>query len=415
MKKILVVETIMLMALASCVGSGSSSSGGSTGSSIIGQFIDSPVKGLDISRTVSGRGKTLAKGKFSCVADEVITFSLRGLEIGSSVCGKKIYLDDVANPLVADIIASIIQSLSTTAANSGLIDLSAIPDGQDMTAIKAIVGSGDDSTLAAAIAEITAEVEASGVTIVPYVDPLAARAHANSQLPAPDNALATALLSHSANSSLYVKATKTSGNDDCWGYYTAKIEVTKNIISGDKTVYFAKIGNDSVLGYDENPTAICTTDCNQDGLGLDGYDKLIKDGSTQFTGKEEDTFSISTALPDQTEQCHTNGSTCPIGSIKVSYKDLLGNMGLPDNVGTEYFQFDNGSSLVTVENIKGYFPFTATGGADVKLNFSADGSISGTVKDSFINLYMSNYVSPTNYTITKELGSCTYSLAKFDP
>jgi hypothetical protein len=100
-----------------CNGGGGGSSGGgspvATSSSITAQFIDSPVKGLNVERSISGNAVTGAEGKFTCQAGETVTFKLRDFEIGSSRCGKAIYLDEVAPPTTVDRIAAVLQSLST--------------------------------------------------------------------------------------------------------------------------------------------------------------------------------------------------------------------------------------------------------------------------------------------------------------
>ena len=88
----LILDLILLSVLTACNGGGGGGGGGSVPggggvgsvSTISAQFIDSPVKGLDVEGEKSGKKKTGEKGRFSCESGESITFYLRDLKIGST-------------------------------------------------------------------------------------------------------------------------------------------------------------------------------------------------------------------------------------------------------------------------------------------------------------------------------------------
>lgn len=76
-------------------GSGGGSGGTSATVRMSGTFLDSAVEGLAFS-TPSGSGTTDAKGQFSCVQGETVTFALGGVVLGKAACGSVVTPLDLA-------------------------------------------------------------------------------------------------------------------------------------------------------------------------------------------------------------------------------------------------------------------------------------------------------------------------------
>ena len=134
MKRTFVTAT-MLISITACNGGGGggSGSGGSastvitSGSSITGQFIDSPVKGLVVKKA-SGDSTTGDNGAFSCKAGEEIIFKIHDKEIGSANCNEKIYIYDLVGSNDQDGAAALLQSLArNTGSSLDLTDFNSSP------------------------------------------------------------------------------------------------------------------------------------------------------------------------------------------------------------------------------------------------------------------------------------------------
>lgn len=393
MKNRLFVRSLALLSLVACgSGSESTSSTGSS-SSIQAQFIDSPVKGLNVVRTLSGAGVTGLQGRFDCESGEEVTFSLRNLVMGSAKCGEKIYLDDIAAGERRDNIAAVLQNLSTTAANSGLIDLSHVPAAQNLNIDLTIA---DDSAITAAITNLRTEVAAaSGASLTPAVDVATAASHANSNLPSPDEVMKAIYEEYKANPPRVLFTDDGSTDEACWKYYTAEVEVQK-VGSG----YFAGIKEGTQIASNDVPVDSCAdgallSSCeNEDRFW--GTLRLIKDKTTYaLIDKKEDTYTINEGV-DEVEK-----------NIKVVSKDFLTNK---DEV-IETSISENGQSRKIV-NIKEYFPFTSNNIEHFSLNFGNNREISGWFFSDYQDLSIENYVSENDYTLVKKRSGCSYKITK---
>lgn len=103
-----------------------------TGGAVIeAQFIDDPVKGLEVAMTSGQSAKTGSQGKFNCVAGEKVEFKLKGLELGAALCGEKIFVDDLesdAPGFSPEKVAAVIQSLAPKNGEEFDLDAVEIPD-----------------------------------------------------------------------------------------------------------------------------------------------------------------------------------------------------------------------------------------------------------------------------------------------
>ncbi len=121
-KTTLAITLGMTLGLYGCGGSGSNLSGGQQGGSILtGVFIDAPVKGLKY-KTASQTGISNEKGEFSYKANETITFSVDGLDIGTVKAAAEVPVTSLPHSLD---VARLLQSLDIDPAES-LIDITGI-------------------------------------------------------------------------------------------------------------------------------------------------------------------------------------------------------------------------------------------------------------------------------------------------
>lgn len=347
-------------------------------------------------------------GRFSCASGEAVTFKLRNLTLGQAACGDKIFLDDIATGDKRNNIAAVLQNLSTTAASSGLIDLSAIPADLDVATPVGDLTDSNPVTVESRIdAARTAVTTAAGVTLTPEVSVANAAAHANNNLPAVDGALASILDGYDATSPT-ILGTRTSGNsEDCWNYYTADVEIVK-VGSG----YTASLRG--IVGWDELPTAgaVCndmTGDlCSSEDF-LAGNNKVIRGNTASFGSKEEATVSLTT------EDITVDSILYPAGSVKVDVNVILG--GFEDFAEYSSFAIDTNNDgiddqEVSLQNINNYFPFTTTTSTNLTLTFGTDNSISGSFVDDSFSLSMSDYQASDSYVLTRTQDKCTYSISK---
>ncbi|MBA2405125.1 MAG: hypothetical protein H0V66_10175, partial [Bdellovibrionales bacterium] len=310
--------------------------------------------------------------------------------IGSSVCGEKIYLDDVViDPTQRDRLAAVLQNLSTTAASSGLIDVSMIPSSHTIT-----VDLTNDGTATASISTARSTLEAAaGITLAPVVTILEARAHANSNIPAPDASLITVLNSYAATSPR-IKLTKTSGDAGCWDFYSIQLDVEK---FGNG--YVSKAVWDTVIGSADVPMNSCTGapeaagECAREIMGIEGVNKVIRKDTLSYEARTKLTFGESQVTP---------------GEIEVHFSNIL-----TDDLYVESIPLSDGTTDREIYNINNYFPFTDYAALSMNVKFSADGSISGTVNESGVGLSLSSWTSISNYVLVKEQNFCSYSISKY--
>lgn len=117
-KSAVIVASVLL---ASCSqspsGGGSGTTNNTVGSVIEAQFIDDPVKGLQVVSASALASKTGAMGKFSCRQGEKVSFKIAGLDLGDGVCGEKIFISDLTSDIAGYTpvkAAAIIQSLAVS-------------------------------------------------------------------------------------------------------------------------------------------------------------------------------------------------------------------------------------------------------------------------------------------------------------
>lgn len=393
MNKAFIAQGCLLLSLVSCGGSskgGGSSSDSVEGEAITGQFIDAPVKGLNIVRTISGAGVTGEQGKFDCKTGEGVTFKLRNIVLGTAACGEKIYLDDIAEGDKRNNIAAILQNLSKTAASSGLIDLSVIPANQSFTFNLA---SANASAVLSEIVTARSSVEAAaGTTLTAQVSIADAITHANSNLPAPASDLAAVLTTYVTNGPTVV-FTETTRNKECIPFITAAIDVNK-IGNG----YVAGFKGGSVFASKTAPVYECneapTENANCYEMDDDFADsfRVVNNGLITLSSKYQTTYTAKKNAQNE-------------GFIEYEDKDLITG---ETKTGTETFD----SAEDAFENIKGYFPFTVTESNTMSYKFSATGSILGQLVIRGTSVSIPEYRSATDYVLTKTDFTCNYAITK---
>lgn len=263
---------------------GGSSGGGSSSvpGLISAQFIDAPVKGLNIAKA-SGNAVSGDRGIFTCSPGEQLTFSLRNLQIGVGPCGSKIFLDDVASSGTADAVATVLQSLSITNPADGLIDLTAIPANKDLSIINLSAG---ETTVRSALSTIRSEI--TGVDFAPLVTYTEARNHVNAQLAQNIPADLASDLAAIEGTGIRLRATKTSGPiEDCWQYTDATMSVVSTGVSG---VYRAEFDPESIISYDDPSSSTCTPE--QQGDGLCGIGSQFIEGLSKIISSRELTLGL---------------------------------------------------------------------------------------------------------------------------
>ena len=404
MKKVLITQSIFLLSLIACNGGGGSSSGGNipdaTSSAITAQFIDSPVKGLNVERSISGNAVTGAEGKFTCKTGETVTFKLRDFEIGSSRCGKAIYLDEVAPPATVDRIAAVLQSLSTTIADSGLIDLSSIPLEHSLAGIDLT----DDASLSTSISSV--KLSLNSVNFVATVTPSEARAHVNDNLPEADASTRASLDSFISNPPT-IRLTKAKTEDPLgfnsyYDFYTAKLVVTK-----EGNVYKAAL--DEIA--ESNTTPITKAECLISGLcelddwQINGVSRLVNGTTMTFGALSRNTLTVLTS-----PETDSLGTEWPIGSAKIVQQTLLYGGNLQQR--PEYYKFDWGGEVL-VAHKSAYFPFVFEDGISIKVKIGANGALTGEafVTKNYVGKVKS-YTSFDDYVFdTNDKETATYTIS----
>ena len=375
--------------LTACGGGSSSSSSGS--SSISAQFIDSPVKGLNVEKA-SGNTISADQGRFNCEPGETVKFKIRDFIIGQGPCGAKIFLDDVVPAASANRIAAVIQSLSTTAASSGLIDLSAIPSTQVLSGLDLTSDSNLDATLTTLKNSIPA-------TFVINVSPANARIHANAQLAAnaPTGDFLTVLNSIKASSTgIRLLASRTSGNPL---YCNSKIAF-KLQLEGTSPIYKTRIV-DAIAS--EDGREICTVpDMNAD--------LCYETGGSLLNIRKIITSPVITV--GQVLDYAVNITSTVINSQEIKYARATAPVlnGQPEI--EDHFFTDVNNNVVSVDNIKAYFPFNFQAKEFMSLDLSKYPVVSGSAFSRDLDLEVTDYVSTTSYTLVKQTVECGYSISQ---
>ncbi len=389
----------VLLVVVSCNsggGGGSSSIGGST--TISSQFIDSPVKGLDVEAEKSGKMKTGNQGRFNCESGESITFYLRDLKIGSTTCGEsKIYLDDVVpSNNTADKFAAILQSLSKTGSSD--LDLSHIPDEHK---ISDKVDFSDETSILSSIDTIKGDFPE--VEFVPKVISLAAaREHVNQNLPelsAPNIAILDSLiLNPKVVVGKMLSKTKT-GEMELWcsDYFITEMRVKKDVNS----LFTAELNKPQYPdGCDQGSSEDrCQTGWTKmDGIyGLDSWksgleNKIIIGSKIKFNRTLSESFQESTEA----------SVDAPVGAI-LSRTTKNGE-------AFEWNLFYPGADIPYIFNKNNFFP-TKLETIDLFVwDYTVASGSSGTYEQNFSRFGVSNYVSATDYQIDNNVGKCVYEL-----
>lgn len=397
----MILYMVLLSMLAACNGGGGGGGGGTIGgasATISSQFIDSPVKGLDVEAEKSGKKKTGNNGSFTCESGELITFYLRDLKIGSTTCGEsKVYLDDVVpSNSTADKFAAILQSLSKT--GSGDLDLSHIPDDHK---ISEKVDFSDESSILSSIDTIKADFPE--VVFEPKVTSLAAaREHVNQNLPDLSSANATALDSLIINPKVVVgkmiSSTKT-GEIELWcsDYFITEMRVKKDADSH----YIAELNKPQYPdGCDQGSSEDrCNTGWpKMNGIySLDSWksgleNKIIIGSKIKFNRTQVETFKES----------NEEMIDAPIGAI-------LGKMAI-NGEAFEWNLFYPGPDIPYILNKNNFFPTTLETFDVFAWDYNVKNGISGSYEQNFSSLGVTNYVSSTDYQIDKNVGKCVYEL-----
>lgn len=392
-----------LMLAVACGGGGSSSGGGGgvngSFSTISAQFIDAPVKGLNVEKN-SGNTVTGDNGVFSCLEGESITFKLRNLTIGIGACGEKIFLDDVVtNTVQANKVAAVLLSLSSVDPSLGLIDLSLVPTNEDVDA--EIDLSLAEGALLTDINDLKTAIGGGGFQAT-VASLAAARAHVNQQLEdnAPTGDLATALEDLSNGAGIDLRATLTSGSvENCWRYIDATMDVVEDVsLAG---VYRNTFNNSSIIAYDDTAYASCDAqaetdeECERGSDIIEDLSRVITSTKLAFGSSSSYAFSINDAT----------SNTENIRSVET-------RQGVDQT--PFLFTFDDGNvTALPIEAVAGNFPFTMESSTKITIDFSNyPTSVSGVMEEKGFNLYLSDYTTSTNYVMEKDTYTCNYKITK---
>ena len=388
---------------ASCSGGGSSSGGGGgvngSFSTISAQFIDAPVKGLDVEKD-SGNTVTGDEGTFTCIEGETLTFKLRNLTLGIGACGEKIFLDDVVtNTVQASKVAAVLLSLSSVDPSLGLIDLSLVPTNEDVAAEINLALA--EPALLADIDELKTAIGGGGFQAT-VADLAAARRHVDQQLQdnAPTGDLATALEDLSNGAGIDLRATLSSGSiENCWRYIDATMDVVEDAsLAG---VYRNTFNNSSIVAYDDTAYASCDAQAETDEECERGSD-IIEDLSRVIT---------STKLAFGSSSSYAFSINNPVSATQnITYVET--RVGV--NQAAQFFTFDDGDvTALPIESVGGNFPFTMESSTKITIDFSNyPSSVSGVMEEKGFNIYLSDYTTSTDYVMEKDTYTCNYKITK---
>jgi hypothetical protein len=397
---------LLTLFLVSCNSSKSGKNNSTGGTTIASQFIDSPVKGLDVDGSVSGRSQTGSNGKFSCISGEIITFRLRDLLIGSSNCGEKIYLDEVALSENADRIASVLQSLSTTSPDSGLIDLSQIPS---QTSLIALDLSSDNATISSINAlKLLMNVSRSYIGLDPIqfastVTPADAREHLNNNLPRVGYR-AREVLNQLDSDEPLLHFKKTSGAASCHDFMSAKLNVTTSgsqFIVSLKDVIFSGGGVSEPISGKCPKKIFPTGYCNEDYLQISGIRKSLVGDKVSFTSIIEKVISVNTS-----ELIDVGGDVIPPGSTTTAYTDLSSSR-------SSWYQstvYIWNEEIAPVSEVNSELQETLHDEFVIKISFGGEKDLVGEAEFKLEENYLSSYESPGLFEIEKEELVCKYNI-----
>lgn len=384
---------LSLAVLGAACGGGSGGGSSSVPSLISAQFIDAPVKGLNIAKA-SGNAVSGDRGIFTCEPGEQLTFSLRNLQIGVGPCGSKIFLDDVVSSRTADAVATVLQSLSVTNPADGLIDLTAIPANKDLSTIDLSAG---ETAVTSAISAIRTEL--SGVAFAPLVTYTEARNHVNAQLAQNIPADLASDLAEIAGSGIRLRATKTSGPiDDCWQYTDATMSVVSTGVSG---VYRAEFDPETIISYDDPSHSSCSME--QQGQGLCGIGSQFIEGLSKIISSRQLTLGLDVAYVYRI--VNPGAEVNNLGVIRsfagVAEPEIL-------------FTFSSNDDQMTPQPIvavNGNFPLTQTESLRLSIDFSNyPESVSGTMVETDQDLEMGRYTSQNSYVLDITNSTCRYTI-----
>ncbi len=403
-----------------CSGGSSSSIGGSGGlfSQIGSQFIDGPVKGIDVCynatedcSTNPGLTKTGARGAFKCTRGEGLAFFVGALKIGEGTCGDKVFLSDVAGSDATGA-AQIILSLAKIKNSS--LDIATLTGSEELDVSELSIDFAGLTTIGSVVSDWN-DVEVNGAPAGAIIDTAIAEAHiakavvANSSLdfsqfaqiynnlPKDHQQVPTGKL-------IKALANRTSGDpEECAAYVGFTAQITKDTISTTDIYRLKPI--DSAYWDDESgePDLVVTTglyNCPND-LGA-GYcetytpvasEKVISSAKMSF-----DFLSVS----GRTKKNQVYVYTClsePFNRSGDCWEEVDGTPSEPG-----YF-FKTISDLVFGESSR----------MELNLNLRT-GALTGSYIESysFLNIPKNDEIEPvafTNpYVLSRKVESCRYSV-----
>lgn len=345
LKKLAVLALpLVIVSCGSDNGGGSSSNPTTTpGASISSQFIDAPVKGMNVEGSVTGKKMTADNGAFSCANGEELTFSLANVEIGKTNCNSWIHLFDLApsSGITLNKAASLIQSLST---GSDVLDLSSFnakPEAATLTALTTV-----DSSY----------VSLLNIPGLVHVDETEAMSRATSNLKdlSSDSIFSELASATTTPQEVFLKGASSNNQDDCFETVRVKLKVEEADMSGGKKAYQFKVTEYKAYDGETAPT-----ECDED----ENYDCSIDPFSKYITGR-----TIIGSKYDKMGFKYDQGDTIACYSVQkeeyyVSEDTVEGVCDSQDKAikasKAQEFEFDFGMNFnieITDTNIKiGYF------------------------------------------------------------
>lgn len=306
--KRLVILLSMPALITACGGGGAGGSGGGgsvvPGSSINAQFIDAPVKGMQL-ETVAGTAQTGANGSFTCLLGEEVTFKLKDLEIGKANCGEKVFLYDLTSTDdQKDAAAALIQSFAHY--SGGILDLSTF----NSSGVSLVGTALNTGTIAADIGTVftnNASLGTAGLAAVTVAD---ARTHALSNLP--DQSTDAVLIALAdQESTLDLVPASSNDTEQCWANIQIKVEVESIDAGSGKKAFRFKVNE--YLAYEtETPPASPTCDGEEYGDDSTAYQcftnpvSRIMNGRS-ITGAHFEKYSLN-LVQGETAACFDTGN-----------------------------------------------------------------------------------------------------------
>ena len=320
------VSLAAVIALSGCGGGSSSSESAVT--TLTGQFIDSPVAGLNYSCTMGGEGVTDSNGAFTCNVGDTITFALGNLILGSAavasvISPRTLYPD---NDEMAINVAQILQTLDSdnNASNGIVIDETMLDALQDA-----------NTTLDAADFE---SVAASYIGTV-LVGEAEAEEHLNNTLfdlyepsvPVGDAGSTNVVIFQEYN------------EDFCSNLETALINLDIDGFGSYET--FTAQGGELSVVYSSGVQSTCTEYADADTCQIVNQ-QLAEEGSCVMTVVIPEAATTETIVDDG------GGQTAPSGTILWSHTVESGTVDLMnvDAAGMVHFQNLGDHQLIALES-----------------------------------------------------------------